>query len=272
MKNLNARDESDAAGEEAPRKEVGAVVHAVTILRYLAKANVPDGVTMIARATGISPSTTFNILRTLTHLQLLNFDAESKTYRLGIGLAEIFAGLIGMSPTELVQPELDRVSAWTSALTVLWRRVGDEMVVVGRGAINSTVRIETEMGTRIPVYAGAIGRCVAAAKRLNATELKHSYGQLTWENPPTWKEYQAQVRLAAEEGWAMDDSQTYQGVTAVASAIVDANGEPQFGMSAIMLTSRHKPDVLRKIGEDVRRSCERIAGVLYPTSQPSNQG
>lgn len=55
-------------------KDVGAVVNAIQILRHLANAEGPEGATAIARATGISPSTTFNILRTLSNEQLTSFD------------------------------------------------------------------------------------------------------------------------------------------------------------------------------------------------------
>src|SRR5690606_8876200 len=47
------------------QREVGAVVHAMRILRHLAATPSPQGVAAVARGTGISPSTCFGILRTM---------------------------------------------------------------------------------------------------------------------------------------------------------------------------------------------------------------
>src|SRR3974390_2705033 len=65
-------------------KLVGSVVGAITILRYLAAANEPVGVSRIARETGQNPSTTFNILRTLLLYDFVQFDQLSKTYLLSL--------------------------------------------------------------------------------------------------------------------------------------------------------------------------------------------
>ena len=44
---------------------VGSVVQALAILRHLSEASKPLGVTAVARALGISPSSCFNLLKTL---------------------------------------------------------------------------------------------------------------------------------------------------------------------------------------------------------------
>src|SRR3546814_18424214 len=61
---------------------VAAVVNAITILRYLA-GHAGQGVNAIARATNLSPSTCFGILKTLVGEEFEEFDSGSKHYRLG---------------------------------------------------------------------------------------------------------------------------------------------------------------------------------------------
>ncbi|MFC7608066.1 helix-turn-helix domain-containing protein [Teichococcus aestuarii] len=65
------------------QRDVGAVIHAIRILQHLAGATGPLGVAAVARGTGISPSTCFNILRTLTRARFVAFRDSDKTYTLG---------------------------------------------------------------------------------------------------------------------------------------------------------------------------------------------
>src|SRR5215203_5777 len=71
------------------RNQVGSVVQAVTILRHLGALAEGAGVTAIARATGIGPSSCFNVLRTLLAEDLVNFDPATKYYTLGLGTIDL---------------------------------------------------------------------------------------------------------------------------------------------------------------------------------------
>lgn len=190
-------------------------------------------------------------------------DPETKTYQLGIGLAEILGGVIAMSPFQLIQPELDRLSDSSGGMAVLWRKVDTDWVAVARGRMTTAVRVETEMGLHLPLYAGAIGRMVAARQKLSNAKLKTVYQGLVFESPPPWEEYQQQVQKAQASGWALDDSQTYHGVTGVASLIIDANQAPQFGISMVFLTYRRQIEVLQAVGADLKITCQRISEVMY---------
>ena len=105
----------DATTKGTSSKDVGAVVNAIQILRHLAHADGPQGVAAIARATGISPSSAFNILRTLSNERLTSFDDAGKTYQLGLGLSELAVGFVGRSYADLIQPELERLSLPTTS-------------------------------------------------------------------------------------------------------------------------------------------------------------
>ncbi len=98
----------DATTKGTSSKDVGAVVNAIQILRHLAHADGPQGVAAIARATGISPSSAFNILRTLSNERLTSFDDAGKTYQLGLGLSEL---AVGIRRTQLCRPDPARAGA-----------------------------------------------------------------------------------------------------------------------------------------------------------------
>jgi hypothetical protein len=81
-----------------------AVSQAARILRCLSTAPAPLGVSAVARELGLSPSSCFNILRTLVAEGLLAFDPVAKTYSLGLGLVEIASSALGMGYLDLIRP------------------------------------------------------------------------------------------------------------------------------------------------------------------------
>lgn len=82
-----AKDGSTAGrtpvGESETAGLVGSVVQALSVLRHIARTREPQGVTAIARALGLNPSSTFNILRTLVAEGFVERDDATKTYILG---------------------------------------------------------------------------------------------------------------------------------------------------------------------------------------------
>jgi DNA-binding IclR family transcriptional regulator len=81
----------------APDKPVGALVSGLSVLRYLAGTSVPVGVTRIARDLDLHSSTCFNLLKTLVHERLVNFDDSNKTYTIGLGVVELAKGALEQS-------------------------------------------------------------------------------------------------------------------------------------------------------------------------------
>ena len=148
MKNKETAPE--ASTKSASTKDVGAVVNAIQILRHLAHAEAPEGVAAIARATGISPSSAFNILRTLHNEQLASFDNETKTYQLGLGLSELAVSFIGRSYADLIQPELERLSLAHRILVALWQVTDDAHIRVIARSEPQIAHVNVAMGTRLP--------------------------------------------------------------------------------------------------------------------------
>ena len=68
---------------------VGSVTSTIAILRLLATVDQPIGVNAIARRLELTPSSCFNILKTLVEEDFVNCDPETKAYSLGGGVIAI---------------------------------------------------------------------------------------------------------------------------------------------------------------------------------------
>lgn len=254
----------------APR-DVGAVAHAIRILRHLAGATAPLGVAAVARGTGISPSTCFNILRTLARARFVAFNDADKTYSLGLAVAELAAGLIGVSHAELIRPELERLALNHDMLIVLWRVTEDgHIILVDRAHSHTAVRVEMRLGLRLPMLVGAVGRCVAAAIDLPVDELRRRFATLRWQDPPSFDSYLADVEEARRTGWAVDQNQLYRGLITVAALVADQNGQPRFGVSGIAIAGQHAPEVFPRLGTELREVAEFTGKALFPRRSMRN--
>jgi DNA-binding IclR family transcriptional regulator len=246
------------------QRDVGAVVHALRILQHLASAPAPQGVAAVARATGISPSTCFGILRTMARARFVGFRESDKTYSLGPAVAELATGMIGASYLDLIRPELERLALNHNMLIALWRVTeGGHIVVIDRAYGEHVVRVDMRVGSRLPALIGAVGRCIAARLDLPTPELRRRFTTLRWQNPPSFETYQAEVEEAGRAGWAKDVGRLYRGITTVASVIVDQSGNPRFGISGIAIQGQHSPERIDRLGHELRDVCGFISRALF---------
>ncbi len=89
-----------------------------------------------------------------------------KTYTLGMGVAELATGLVGLSHAELIRPELERLALNYDMLLVLWRVTEDSHVVlIDRAYTHTAVRVEM----RLRPAAAIAGRRGRALRRGGAT-------------------------------------------------------------------------------------------------------
>ncbi|MFH6783993.1 MULTISPECIES: IclR family transcriptional regulator [Methylobacterium] len=256
--------EGDRAVMEVGR-EVGAVTQAAAILRAVAGARDALGVTAIARAAGVSPSTTLNILRTLVHEGFVALAPDTKTYRLGLGLLEVARPLLNRSDVELLQPGLQQVATEFEATTSVWQVAPDDKaLLLGRIVPASGIHIEFRLATRIPAYAGAIGRAVAAASRnagtLPRATLRARFGAIRWHVPVPFETFSTEVEACAERGYAVDIGHLIRGVTSVAAALCDRTGRPRLVVAAHLFQGQLTEERLEALGLTLRG----LAGTAQP--------
>lgn len=149
---------------------VKSVQNAFAILRQLAGSE-PAGVNAIARSVDLSPSTCFNLLKTLVIEGLVSFDDKTKKYSLEALASRLF----------IAEPEF---TAWSGWLLAQLRKVsGAHLLSCGLWQVRSRrlvlrevvespdpTRVYLSVGQRLPIHIGAMGRCIAARQGLSRDE------------------------------------------------------------------------------------------------------
>jgi DNA-binding IclR family transcriptional regulator len=235
-------------------------------LRFINHAAEPAGVSQIAQALRINPSTCFNILKTLVHERLLVFDPTSKRYSLGLGIVELAHGVLNTGYVPYIHPYLERISTAFDVTALLWQDAGqNRFVLVDKAESSRALRVQITIGQRFPALIGAFGRCVAAQRGIGKDELRTMFAELRWQNPPTFDDYWQQVEEARRNGYAIDQGNFNTGVTTVAAAIVDQAGAPVMAISTIALSSQLPEIDIAALAREVKAAAREISGAVIGT-------
>ena len=243
--------------------KVNSVANALAVLRRLAAAKSPEGVNVIARGVGVSPSSCFNILKTLTAEEFAHFDPVRKTYTLGPGAVDLAIAALDPDGSFLrTRPFLEEVARAFGVTCGLWRRVGERMILLGAAEGLAVAQIRFTPGQRLPLMSGAMGRCVAASSDLREEDMAQAIDKLQWHARPKLDRYLSEVRTAAQHGYAVDDGDFLQGITSVAAPIVSRDGALAHCIVATTFKGRFDREELRELGRAVRAAGEAAAPLL----------
>ncbi|MFN3447167.1 MAG: IclR family transcriptional regulator [Roseococcus sp.] len=269
----NRRASSREAGA-GPPKLVGALVAGLHILRHLARARAPLGVSQIARDLALNPSTAFNLLKTLVHEGLVVFDERTKTYALGLGFVEMAKGsLEKASIARLARPHLEALASEFRVTMTLWQRAGpDRVVLVERADNEEAMRVHMSIGQRLPLLIGALGRCFAAFDQLGEQEIRARFPTLRWQAPPPVETYLAEVRAARRRGYAMDRDRYVRGVTTVSAPVLDEGGRPVMALSAIGFSGQFTQARLAALARALKARAHELSEALAGGPGKAGQG
>lgn len=242
------QDDTDAA---MTKRQVPAVTRAVAILRFLGRSPQPVGVNPIARELGLVPSTCLHILRVLQDEGLVEFDSTTKRYAIGIGILPLArSALQKNSFSLLVQARLSDFSAQfgvTSIATQLAEPA--QMVVIALSQSSMPFRLQVDLGSRFPLLISATGRCIAAFNGLGEKALRQGFDKLTWDHPPSFDTWLAEVEATRSRGYAVDQGSYIAGVTVVAVPVFDAGGKMIRSLVAIGISERLQPQAVDNIAK-----------------------
>ena len=245
-------------------KPVTAVTNALTLLRTISKYGEPVSLATLVRETGISASTSYNILRTMTHEQIISFDPDAKSYQMGIGILEFSLPVLGLNQADILRPELERLAEEHRLLLCLWNFENNNRIrLIESVAAEGIVRVAMPRGLRLPAYAGAVGRCYAAQSGLSDNELLAEFDKIIWHEPPTFEEYRRDVEEAKKLGYSFDSRQLYRGLETVSVLVKDSSDRVRFGISGIDIIGARGPDSWRDIAVSLRDRADWISEVLF---------
>lgn len=230
---------------------VGSVVKAIAILKHLAGSE-PQGVNAIARAVELSPSSSFNILKTLVAEEFVDFDSSTKLYELSSVPSRLFASTPNIAlQMGWLRERLEQLAARHAASCGFWEVQRNRVILSEVIDSPLSTRIHISVGQRLPAYIGAMGRCIAAYRDLPRDEVPTTLADLRWQTPPTPESYWRDMEAVRKRGWAIDDGHYLHGVATIAAAILDEHDRPTHCLTSTIFSGQHGSDVISEIGDSL---------------------
>ena len=249
---------------QKPFVRVPAAVHALNILRLLARADTPLGVTSVARAVGISPSSCFNLLKTLCAESVAEFDPLDKTYRIGGGVYELVSQGGGDQAQALVRPRLLAMAGKFRFASGLWRvSATGRLVLLDFADSELAMRIHMSVGQRLPLFIGAMGRCVAAYADMPANALAVAFATLRWARAPAPERYLREVARARRQGWAVDDGDFMRGICTVAAPVLDTISCVRYCIANTFFQGEYDSEGVARIGAATAHCASEVSSLLF---------
>jgi IclR family transcriptional regulator, acetate operon repressor len=212
-----------------PRSGAQAVDRALEVLRAFEDADDDLGITDLAGATGLTPSTAHRLTRALCRGGLLVQDPRTERYQLGPLLVVLGRRAEQRLGYVAILPVLDRLAAETEESLSVGIRNGAELLVVLHQPSPQPLRFDQEPGARAPLHTSAMGKALlafSADPRAEVDALPH-LERRTSHTITSRAELLAQLAEVRDRGWALNDEERDEGVRAVAAPICNQSGVAQ---------------------------------------------
>lgn len=246
------------------RSGVPAVTNAVAILRFLEERNnEPATMTVIARGTGINPSTCYNILKTLEAESLVAFDGEAKTYRLGFGLIRLAAAIDGHHEVVEVALEAAQSIADRTELACLVVRVTDahDYLVVDKAESRRPIKVTVAIGERFPVTSAALAKAYFPwlEERVVARLLQeHGLPAFSKNSITDAAEFVAQFEKVRQHGFATSYGEYFPDHNALAAPIFDRFGSVTHLLLIVGFAFELPEELMATYGEYLRDAAAKV--------------
>jgi IclR family transcriptional regulator, acetate operon repressor len=257
-----ARLDTDGSSEPQSNGGVQSLARAFAILEAMADAGGEIGLSQLATEAQLPPATIHRLVRTLVDLGYVRQE-PSRQYTLGPRLMR----LVDTSTKRLealAHPYMSDVVDALGESVNLAVLDGEEIVYVAQvQPSQNSMRMFTEVGSRVKPHATAVGKAILATKPDDEVrELLKRTGmpRRTEHTLTSLKLLFADLERVRERGYALDDGEQELGVRCVGLAVPDAPRPMGLSMSGPL--TRMSDDVIEKAAPILRRAAEKIGAAL----------
>lgn len=242
---------------------VPAVDKSIQILELLKNEDRDMNMSEIAQATGGPKSSVQKLLITLAHHGFVERNEATKTYSLGLALAEYGrAALNGLDIRKMAKPLLKELVDYTGETAVIGIMQGTKMVMVDKKLPLQQICVSPFIGLRLPGTATAMSKAILAwLPKDRADEIIKLEGLLR-RGPNAISdpdEYRRELEATRARGYALELEEFQEGANGVAAPVFSGQGgDPVAVLGITGPTYRLPPDRLPDCGA----KCIEFAGIL----------
>jgi DNA-binding IclR family transcriptional regulator len=242
-------------------KRVPAIDKCFSILALMSEAKHPFGFNEIVKKLGLNKSTVFNILHTLKDLDVLEKGPDG-LFRLGTRLFILGNAAAGASDLiQTVHPYIETINHEFELTAFFGILSGDAVIIVDKADRAHRIKISSEIGMRIPIFAGVAGK--ALLSQLPEPDIDEILSKITPKRytPRTIIDkaaYKKEVLSVKKTGIAYDREEYIEGLIAVAAPLKTYREDLQAAIWAVGLKQEFQEDVMMRIARFLSNTVEEI--------------
>jgi len=224
-----------------PKNRLSSVSNAARVLKAFSAKNPTWGVSELAKFLSLSTSSTHRLLSTLADEGVLDQDAETGRYRLGLSVFDMAAAMPKQRTLhEAVLVSMTELRSRTGETVQVGVLDGREVVYVERLDSPNTLRVFTQVGRRVSAHRTSSGKAILAfvAKSQRDQLLKgwtlDQKTEFTITDPVALRE---ELLVTRRRGYAENRQESEVGVVSVAAPIRDSTGH---AVAALSLAGPHE--------------------------------
>ncbi len=220
-----------------------------------AAANAQEGLTFseIVSATGLPKASAHRLLKELTGLSALSYDAPTRRYRGGLLLARLGASVTAnYDVRRIARPHLDALHERSGNVATLGIRDGEKGIYIDKiEPADFVIRLHSEVGKSFPLHCTAMGKVLLAYSdpatigRVTRRKLRR-YTDNTITDARTLRE---ELEAVVQNGFAVDREEITRGLVCVAAPVFGVSGNVDAAISCTMSSfdaSDRKLETVRK--------------------------
>jgi len=201
---------------------------ALAVLESFSKDHTKQTISEIAQRQGLPFPTTHRIASRLVDLGYLYRDPQTK--QLSLGARVYYLGKIAalsMNIINIALPFMEELRDKTKETVNLYFREGDSRICYEHVQSNQRLQFSVELGKRMPLWAGASGKCFLAFLPEEQFEKIAAQARPLTKNTIVDRDALArETALIRKRGYSMSCSEREEGVSSVAAPIFNREGVP----------------------------------------------
>jgi DNA-binding IclR family transcriptional regulator len=236
------------------------VARALALLREFSRDEPELAVTDLTRRLSLPRTIVIRLLSTLEAGQFVERSASGE-YRIGLAACEIGALHLVRNPLVQVADEvIEELAESTGLTTYLGVAYGADVVILTLREGRQPVRFTWSAGDRLPIATTALGKAMLihmAPHELDQLVGTERLTGLTERSVKNRAELDAQLEAARRRGWIAAVDESYPGIVAIGSAVLDQANRPIAGISLSMIGYPDDPDQYGRLVRDAANAITR---------------
>lgn len=269
----DVQDLEAADGDPAPGNPVAfsqSLERGLTILSSFSQQRPLLGIAELARAVGLSKSTTYRYVATLAKLDWLRQDPDTRKYSLGSRVVDLgFTAISSMEITRVAAPYLQELSDETGCAVSMAVLDGPDIVYIDRRrsgrSVGSGVDLDLRVGSRLPAYCTSMGKVLLASQDPASVRSLLDRTDMARRAPKTItarEELLAVLARVRATGIAINDEELAPGLRSLAGPIRDQSGTVVAAVNIAMQLTVWNVSIeslVSRLEGPLRRTCAEIS-------------